>query len=112
MLTNLLGETDLLDLGRFASQPELFAAVAEAIEARTRAQAVLVIFEDAHWADPGSLALLEFLSDVVARTATDAVGHGTRRCGAASRRSRSTQSPIGRSQQGRDRNRRTADRRP
>ena len=66
VLTNLLGETDLLDLGRFASQPELFAAVAEAIEARTRAQAVLVIFEDAHWADPGSLALLEFLSGVVA----------------------------------------------
>jgi AAA ATPase domain len=66
VLTNLLGETDLLDLGRFASQPELFAAVAEAIEARTRARAVLVIFEDAHWADPGSLALLEFLSGVVA----------------------------------------------
>jgi hypothetical protein len=63
---HLLGETDLLDLGRFASQPELFAAVAEAIEARTRARAVLVIFEDAHWADPGSLALLEFLSGVVA----------------------------------------------
>lgn len=66
VLTNLLGETDLLDLGRFASQPELFAAVAEAIEARTRAQAVLVIFEDAHWAAPDSLALLEFLSGVVA----------------------------------------------
>ena len=65
VLTKLLGETDLLDLGRFASQPELFAAVAEAIEARTRA-AVLVIFEDAHWADPGSLALLEFLAGVVA----------------------------------------------
>jgi AAA ATPase domain len=65
VLTKLLGETDLLDLGRFASQPELFAAIAEAIEARTRAHAVLVIFEDAHWADPGSLALLEFLADVV-----------------------------------------------
>ena len=65
-LTKLLGETDLLDLGRFASQPELFAAVAEAIEARTRAHAVLVIFEDAHWADPGSLALMEFLAGVVA----------------------------------------------
>ena len=65
VLTKLLGETDLLDLGRFASQPELFAAVAEAIEARTRAHAVLVIFEDAHWADPGSLALLEFLAGVV-----------------------------------------------
>ena len=38
VLTNLLGETDLLDQGRFASQPELFAAVAEAIEARTRAR--------------------------------------------------------------------------
>ena len=50
----------------FASQPELFAAVAEAIEAQTRADAVLVIFEDAHWADPGSLALLEFLAGVVA----------------------------------------------
>jgi predicted ATPase len=65
VLTNLLGETDLLDQGRFASQPELFAAVAEAIEARTRANAVLVIFEDAHWADPDSLALLEFLAGVV-----------------------------------------------
>jgi predicted ATPase len=65
VLTKLLGETDLLDLGRFASQPELFAAVAEAIEARTRAHAVLVIFEDAHWADPGSLGLLEFLAGVV-----------------------------------------------
>jgi AAA ATPase domain len=64
-LTNLLVETDLLDQGRFASRPELFAAVAETIEARTRAHAVLVIFEDAHWADPGSLALLEFLSGVV-----------------------------------------------
>ena len=65
VLTSLLGETDLLDQGRFASQPELFAAVAEALEARTRAHAVLVIFEDAHWADPGSLALLEFLTGVV-----------------------------------------------
>jgi hypothetical protein len=65
VLTNLLGETDLLDRGRFASQPELFAAVAEAIEARTRAGAVLVILEDAHWADPDSLALLEFLAGVV-----------------------------------------------
>ena len=65
VLTNLLGETDLLDRGRFASQPELFAAVAEAIEAQTRARAVLVILEDAHWADPDSLALLEFLAGVV-----------------------------------------------
>jgi AAA ATPase domain len=66
VLTSLLGETDLLEHGRFASQPELFAAVAEAIEARTRAHAVLVIFEDAHWADPDSRALLEFLAGVVA----------------------------------------------
>jgi AAA ATPase domain len=65
VVANLLGETDLLEHGRFASQPELFAAIAEAIEARTRANAVLVIFEDAHWADPGSLALLEFLAGVV-----------------------------------------------
>ena len=65
VLTNLLGETDLLDQGRAASQPELFAAVAEAIEVQTRARAVLVIFEDAHWADPDSLALLEFLAGVV-----------------------------------------------
>jgi AAA ATPase domain len=66
VLTNLLGETDLLEQGRFASQPELFAAIAEAIEARTREVALLVIFEDAHWADPGSVALLEFLAGVVA----------------------------------------------
>ena len=65
VLARLLGETDLLDPGRFASQPELFAAVAEVIEARTRANAILVIFEDAHWADPGSLALLEFLAGVI-----------------------------------------------
>ena len=65
VLTNLLDETDLLDQGRFASQQELFAAVAEAIEVRTRAHAVLVIFEDAHWADLDSLALLEFLAGVV-----------------------------------------------
>jgi predicted ATPase len=65
VLSNLLGETDLLEQGRFASQPELFAAVAEAIETRTRTQPVLVIFEDAHWTDPGSLALLEFLAGVV-----------------------------------------------
>ena len=65
VVTSLLGESDLLEHGRFASQPELFAAIAEAIEARTRADAVLVIFEDAHWADPGSLALLEFLAGVV-----------------------------------------------
>ena len=65
VLTNLLGETDLLDQGRAASQPELFAAVAEAIEVQTRARAVLVIFEDAHWADPDSLAVLEFLAGVV-----------------------------------------------
>ncbi len=65
VLNNLLGETALLDQGRFASQPELFAAIAESIEARTHAHAVLVIFEDAHWADPDSLALLEFLAGVV-----------------------------------------------
>ena len=64
VLTNLLGETDLLDQSRFASQPELSAAIVETIEARTRAHRVLVIFEDAHWADPGSLALLEFLIGV------------------------------------------------
>jgi AAA ATPase domain len=65
VLNNLLGETDLLDQGRFASQPELFAAIAEAIEAHTQAHAVLVIFEDAHWADPDSLAVLKFLASVV-----------------------------------------------
>jgi AAA ATPase domain len=65
VLTNMLGESNLLDHGRFASQPELLAAVAEAIEARTRKRRVLVIFEDAHWTDPGSLALLKFLAGVV-----------------------------------------------
>ena len=65
VLNTLLGTAELLDPGRFASRPELFAAVAEAIEARTRVNAVLLIFEDAHWADPGSLGLLEFLAGMV-----------------------------------------------
>ncbi len=65
VLNTLLGEAELLDPGRFASRPELYAAVAEAIEARTRVNPVLLIFEDAHWADPGSLGLLEFLPGMV-----------------------------------------------
>lgn len=55
----------LLEPGRFGSRPELFAAVAEAIETSCRAGTLLVIFEDAHWADGGSLALLEFLTGLV-----------------------------------------------
>ena len=66
VLNSLLGTAELLEPGRFASRPELFAAVAEVIEATTRARAELVIFEDAHWADPGSLGLLEFLAGMVA----------------------------------------------
>ena len=66
VLNSLLGTAELLEPGRFASRPELFSAVAEAIEARTRARAGLVIFEDEHWADPGSLGLLEFLAGMVA----------------------------------------------
>jgi predicted ATPase len=61
VLNALLGTAELLEPTRFASRQELFAAVAEAVEACTRVQPVLVIFEDAHWADPGSLGLLEFL---------------------------------------------------
>ena len=66
VLNSLLGTAELLEPGRFASRPELFSAVAEAIEASTRARAGLVIFEDDHWADPGSLGLLEFLAGMVA----------------------------------------------
>jgi predicted ATPase len=66
VLNTLLGAAELLDPGRFASRPELYAAAAEAIEACTRVNPVLVIFEDVHWADPGSLALLEFLAGMVA----------------------------------------------
>ena len=58
VLNSLLGTAELLEPGRFASRPELYAAVAEAIEAGTRARAALVIFEDTHWADPGSLGLV------------------------------------------------------
>ena len=65
VLNTLVGTAELLEPGRFPSRPELFAAVAEAIDASTRAHAVLVIFEDAHWADPGSLDLLEFLAEMV-----------------------------------------------
>jgi hypothetical protein len=65
VLNTLLGTAELLDPGRFASRPELYAAVAEAIEASTRVNSGLVIFEDAHWADPGSLGLLEFLAGMV-----------------------------------------------
>ena len=66
VLNSLLGAAELLEPGRFASRPELYAAVAEAIEAGARARAVLVIFEDAHWADPGSLGLLDFLAGMAA----------------------------------------------
>jgi predicted ATPase len=65
VLNTLLGAADLLDPGRFASRPELYAAVTEAIQACTRVRAVVVIFEDAHWPDPGSLGLLEFLAGMV-----------------------------------------------
>jgi hypothetical protein len=59
-------DKSLFDHGRFTSRPELFAAVADAIVARARQHPLLVVFEDAHWADPASLALLEFLADMVA----------------------------------------------
>ena len=65
VLNTLLGAAELLEPGRFASRPEVFAAVAEAIETCTRGHAVLLIFEDAHWADPGSLGLLQFLAGMV-----------------------------------------------
>ena len=66
VLTSLLGTAELLEPGRFASRPELYAAVAEAIQASTRARPALMIFEDAHWADPGSLGLLDFLAGMAA----------------------------------------------
>ena len=52
VLNSLLGTAELLEPGRFASRPELFAAVSEVLESTTRARAELVIFEDEHWADP------------------------------------------------------------
>ena len=66
VLIKLLGETDLLDLGRFASGPELFRRRRGGDRsADASPRPVLVIFEDAHWTDPGSLSLLEFLADMV-----------------------------------------------
>lgn len=62
ILTGLRAASDLLEPGRFASRLELFAAVSEAIEARCRVGAVLVIVEDLHWADRASRDLLAFLT--------------------------------------------------
>lgn len=61
VLTGLQVASDLLEPGRFASPPELFAAVAEAVETRCRTGPVLVIVEDLHWADRASRDLLAFL---------------------------------------------------
>lgn len=61
VLGGLQAAGDLLEPGRFASGPELFAAVAEAIEERCRRGPVLVIVEDLHWADRASRDLLAFL---------------------------------------------------
>ena len=111
VLNTLLGTAELLEPGRFASRPELFAAVAEAIEARTRVQAVLVIFEDAHWADPGSLGLLEFLAGMVGRPAVAAPDHIQGRLRDARRYRRRTADPVVRSRPRGDLGSRPADRR-
>jgi hypothetical protein len=61
-----IGEGDLMQPGRFATRAELFAAVAEAVLARSRRRPFLVVAEDVHWADSDSLRLVEFLAAVVA----------------------------------------------
>ena len=66
VLNTLFQTADLLHPGKFESRPEMFAALAEAVEARSQARPVLVIFEDAHWADADSLRLLELLAEVAA----------------------------------------------
>lgn len=61
-----IGESDLMQPGRFPTRAELFAAVAEAVLARSRRQPFLVVAEDLHWSDSDSLRLVEFLAAVVA----------------------------------------------
>lgn len=61
-----IGEGDLMQPGRFPTRAELFAAVAEAVLARSRQRPFLVVTEDVHWADSDSLRLVEFLAAVVA----------------------------------------------
>ncbi|WP_161962401.1 ATP-binding protein [Nocardioides speluncae] len=61
-----IGRSDLIEPGRFPSRAEMFAAVAEAVLARSRGRPLLVVAEDLHWADSGSLRLAEFLAAVVA----------------------------------------------
>lgn len=58
-------DSELLEPGRFASRPELFAGLAEAIAIRARADGVLVVLEDLQWADAGSRDLLEFVAGTV-----------------------------------------------
>ena len=52
--------------GRFSSRPDLFGAVADAVLASSRSSPLTIIFEDAHWADQASLALLEITARVTA----------------------------------------------
>jgi hypothetical protein len=51
--------------GDHPTRAGLFAAVADGLEGATRNRPALVVLEDAHWADPSSLALLRFLVGVV-----------------------------------------------
>lgn len=61
VLTGLTGTDDLLVPGAFASREELAAAVTEALSTAAGEHALLVVVEDAHWIDAGSVALLGFL---------------------------------------------------
>ena len=52
--------------GMFSSRPDLFGAVADAVLASSRSSPLTIIFEDAHWGDQASLALLEIIARVAA----------------------------------------------
>ena len=66
ILSALAPELAPFSPGRFSSRPDLFGAVADAVLAGSRSSPLTIIFEDAHWADQASLALLEIIARVTA----------------------------------------------
>jgi tetratricopeptide (TPR) repeat protein len=59
------GTDDLFVAGDSAGRAELFASVADAVEAGTAGRPAVVLLEDLHWADAGSLALIRFVMGVL-----------------------------------------------
>ena len=54
---------------------ETIRALVDLVEAAARRDPVLVLFEDAHWADPTSLEVLDALVERMRQIADAAAGH-------------------------------------